>query len=97
MAQRRIPSSFQFRGYQAILRIGGFVAPLGEARLITSLLQFERNGLESRLLLICGVLCGLNSSLDCAPTNRPQNLVYNSLFGLGPRKGDARLSTVNDP
>ena len=31
--------------YQAILGVGGFVAPLGETRLITRLFQFERKGL----------------------------------------------------
>lgn len=97
MSQRRIPSNLQLPCHQSILWVGGFVAPLGEARLITCRLQFERKCLQPCLLLICGALCCLKSRFDCAPANSPEYFGHNTLFWLGPSERDARPSYVNDP
>jgi hypothetical protein len=97
MAQSCIPANLQLPGDQTIVGIGGFVTPLGEARLITYLFQFERKSLHPSLFLINSALCCLNGSFDCTPLDSTEHLGYNSLFWLGTSEGNARLSSVNDP
>ena len=97
MAQCCIPSGLQLSGDQTVFGIGGFAAPLGEARLIACLFEFERKRLNPSLFLICRALCGVKGSFDCAPLDSTKYLGHNSLFWLRVGEGNARLSSVHDP